>query len=48
MEAGEVVAYDDGQPVAYPHAFVMAMPTRVKLRAGDEAFGVGVIDWILD
>lgn len=44
VKAGEVVAYDDGKPIAYPHAFVIAMPTQSKLQAGDEAFGVGIIE----
>ena len=46
VEASEVVAYDNGQPVAYPHEFLMAMPSQGKLLAGDEAFGVGIIERI--
>lgn len=44
VKAGEVVAYDDGKPITHPDAFVMAMPTQGKLQAGDEAFGVGIIE----
>jgi succinylglutamate desuccinylase len=44
VDAGEVVAYDDGKPITHPHAFVIAMPTQGKLQAGDEAFGVGIIE----
>lgn len=44
VRAGEVVAYDDGRPIAYPNAFVIAMPTQSKLQAGDEAFGIGIIE----
>ena len=44
VRAGEVVAYDAQEPIAYPYEFVMAMPTQGKLQEGDEAFGIGIIE----
>ncbi|MDJ0634943.1 MAG: succinylglutamate desuccinylase/aspartoacylase family protein [Xenococcaceae cyanobacterium MO_188.B29] len=44
IEAGEIVAYDDKNPVVYPFRFTLVMPTRGKIRAGDDAFVVGIFD----
>lgn len=46
VESGEVVAYDNGQPVVFSDPFLITTPTKVKLQPGDEAFGVGIIEKI--
>ncbi len=44
VEANEVVAYDNEQPINFLKEFVMVMPTRSKLKPGEEAFGMGIIN----
>ncbi|OLP20071.1 hypothetical protein BST81_02200 [Leptolyngbya sp. 'hensonii'] len=46
IKANEVVAYDGPQSISLSQPFLIAMPTQGKLQAGEEAFGVGMVDSI--
>jgi predicted deacylase len=46
IKANEVVAYDGTKSISFSQPFLMAMPTQGKLRVGEEAFGIGIIDSI--
>lgn len=44
IKKDEIVAIDHNELIKFPYSFKMIMPSRVKLKIGDEAFGIGMIN----
>lgn len=42
VNANEIIAYDNKEPIYYSYPFLIVMPTKTKISAGDEAFGIGI------
>jgi uncharacterized protein len=44
IKSGEAIAFDGSKAVTYPSPFIITMPNYGNIEAGDEVFGVGIIE----